>query len=286
MSTVHLVVADANQEYVDLLFQYIRTSEEHHKFILKSFSTSENVTRFLDQHKGAYLLLVTPELLPPELHKKDNVMLLVEDHQPHEEYITINKFQPLNLLLSKVWAFHLEKNGLAISHQFLSKKTKIVSFYSASGGAGKTTAAINFCNQAASQDYRVFYLNLELYHSVHSLFPTEEKAEGLDTLLYYVKSRSKQLVAKIEELKQTQTFTKIDYLSPANGQEMLDLTKQDIEFLLQGFIDLGSYDFIVLDLESSLHERIVQSLQMSDLIIWVTVDDLFQVDKSKQSIEH
>lgn len=280
---MHLILADENKEYIDLFLNYVRTSEEQHKFILKSFSSKENVLKFLEQHKGPFTLLITPELLPEGVDSK-NVILLVEGNQSFEGFISVNKFQPLNLLLSKVWAIHVEQNPSSRSKQSSQERTKIISFFSASGGTGKTTAAINFGQVASSQEYQVFYLNLELFSSVESIFPSTEAREGLETILYYVKSRSKQLVGKIEEVKQTHPYTKIHYFSPANVLEMVDITKEDVEYLLQQLVETGAYDYIVLDLPSTLDSWVTQSLLMSQEVVWLLVDDLYQLDKSKQAV--
>jgi CO dehydrogenase nickel-insertion accessory protein CooC1 len=44
---------------------------------------------------------------------------------------------------------------------------------------------------------------------------------------------------------------------------------------------MDSYDFIILDLEASLHVRISQALKLSDITLWLVLDELNCLHKTK-----
>ncbi|WP_217582188.1 hypothetical protein, partial [Lysinibacillus sp. GbtcB16] len=48
----------------------------------------------------------------------------------------------------------------------------------------------------------------------------------------------------------------------------------------QALLSLNTYDYILVDLESSVHPRVVKVLELSDILIWLVRDDLNDVYKT------
>jgi cellulose biosynthesis protein BcsQ len=210
------------------------------------------------------------------LNRVSSTLLLSEqlNNVENKLYSTIYKYQPLNQLLTQVMGHCLENDQSIHTIVKGHERTKVLSVYSAVGGLGKTTLAINLAKELAALDYTIFYLNLE-YISSSSLFFTDSKEQTFSDILYYLETRPEQILSKIESLKKHDHKMKVDYFSPLkNPQEMLDISLEQTSLLIQSLINLGNYDLVIIDLESSTHDRIVASFIHSDHIFWLTTDDI------------
>src|SRR5699024_8708146 len=123
--------------------------------------------------------------------------------------------------------------------------------------------------QLVLQDHKVFYLNLESLHST-SLFLTSSQEHLSTQILYYIKANQAQLEEKIRSLKVTDPYFQVDYFNlPANAKEMEDLTQENVDTLVAALMDMEVYDYILIDLDSSLNNRNKAALRQSDLIFWL-----------------
>lgn len=283
MEKIQLVIADGDPIYLEYFCNFIRTTEFSDKFILKSFSRRESLERYLGMEEKIDVLLVQSNLLP-ELFSASGVMTiyLAEDEKAQLDTNppTLYKYQPLNQFLSKVTSYYLEKHHLP-TRSGNSSRTQVIAIYSAMGGCGKTITAINFAHQMAALDKKVLYLNFEFLNSTARLFPDEER-NHFSRILYYLKANTTQLMTKIEELKRHDLQTRIDYFEPLqNPEEMLDMTKEDVTHLIESIVKMGGYDLVILDLESTTHERIVSALLNSDFVFWMLHDDVQCLEKSR-----
>jgi cellulose biosynthesis protein BcsQ len=278
MAKVQLVVADQDIDYLQAFIQYIGTSEFSEKITVKCFSLEESLEQYLRDQEDVNLLLVHPQLLPESTSLKNISTVLLLSEQPYREdrqsHSTIYKYQPLNQLLTQVLSHLIEKNPSTYPTNKKSKKTKVISLYSAVGGLGKTTLAINLAKELSNLDHKVFYLNLEHVSSC-PLFFADSGEQSFSDILYYIEASPQHILSKIERIKRHDPTTKIDYfLASKKPQEILDLSLENSSLLINSLCDLGSYDLVVIDLESSIHDRILASFIDSDYIFWLVADDI------------
>jgi cellulose biosynthesis protein BcsQ len=191
--------------------------------------------------------------------------------------ILLSKYQPLNILIDRmltIYADHYAK----VFHTHST--TQIISVYSAVGGCGKTTVAANLAKLLAFLDHKVFYLNLELVPSI-SMFPVKQDNQNFAQFLYYIQVHADSLAGKLEALKQYDPITKVHYLEPiTNLTDMEEMSGNAADTLIQTLISHGEYEYIIVDLDHSLHDRIMRILSLSQRIIWLVLDDLNYVHKS------
>ncbi len=286
---IHFIIADDNKEYVDLFTKYMLTTKYTHQFVIKSFTSKENVERFILSGVSDYILLVAPLLIPNEklLGEAGTVFILSDSSKSLIDslYPILFKYQPLNQLISQMMSIYLDNNDYLPVGNGGKSKTKVLTVFSASGGSGKTTLAVNLSKELALRDYNIFYLNLEYFHSMETFFPINGD-NGFAEILYYLKAYPKQITTKIEALKKQHTSFKVDYFEPStNHTEVGEMSKEETELLISGFIEMGIYDFIVIDLDSSIHERNIGALHNSDYILWLLLDDIQSMNKNKQFLQ-
>jgi cellulose biosynthesis protein BcsQ len=285
MGKIELIIADRDPIYLEYFSNFIRTTDFSDKFILKSFSRKESLEEYLKSQSRVDILLVQSNLFPNYLSAPEGstMIYLTDDDKGLEDtdILALYKYQPLNQLLSIVRSHYLENKNYQSSRASEDSRTQVIAIYSGMGGSGKTTTALNIARQMASVEKKVLYLNFELLNSTGLLFPTEE-GNHFTRILYYLKSNTSQLMTKIEELKRHDLQTRIDYFERLhNPEEMLDMTKEDVKVLLDTIVSMDYYDLVILDLESSTHERIVSALINSDYIFWLLQDDVQCLEKNR-----
>ncbi len=243
---------------------------------------------FLASGQGYDILLVQPALYAKEMlvSEKGMVVFLQEGENFAKEGIfEVFKFQPLNKLLSSILSIYYENfsnfSGLARK----GIKTKVISIYSPIGGSGKTTIAVNISRQLALKGHKVFYLNLELLNSTSLYFRSQGDLPSLQ-ILYYLKARPDQLLAKVEALKKYDDHSKVDYFDlPPCPDEMMSITKDEIKKLIHALIETEQYDYILIDLDSSVHERNIAAFEESNQVVWLLNNDIQSFQKTSALLE-
>jgi MinD-like ATPase involved in chromosome partitioning or flagellar assembly len=277
MNKINLAILMTDTSYMNLFTNYIRTSEYADTFTVRSFSQPEMFEQHVQRNR-VHVLLAQRELMPARnlLNKGDTVIVLDENYHGDEEknYPFVPMYQPLDKLILQVLLIHSEDSYGPIGLLRKSGATSVISVFSASGGSGKSTVAMNMAHQLALLDKKIFYLNLELAGSLEPVFETVNYAD-FGQLIYCLKSEPQQLRNKLEPFLKYQARLNVEYLcGPYYSQEMQELAADDIGLLISELAAMARYDFIVVDLESTRHPRITAALKSSDRVIWIVTDDI------------
>lgn len=279
MGKINLLVASEDVEYLELLTQYIRCSSYSEKLLVRSVTRKSNMDLVFQQQASVDMLLVQSEWVggaleaPPSVK---SVVLLVEQlsQEPEGLYRQLLKYQPLDRLLDALTAIHAESGGNARLFAEPAGKAATIAVYSTVGGCGKTTVAVNMAKQLALLGSNVFYLNLEWLNG-GSVFASVRTSDRFAQMLYYAKAGRKHAAAKLDTLKSTDAMLKFDYFEPPpHYSEMEQMGRADTEELIAALSESGHYDVVIVDLESSLHERVQAALGACGRIVWLLSDDL------------
>lgn len=275
MEKINLIIADADEEYINYFTSFVRNSELNRTIVIQSCTKFEKLKVCLRDRKEKVILLLSSDWIS-DIDKKEQIHVLVtlaESNVGTEEVdnLTLFKYQPLNELLSKLMTFYYDEQKISkIGHE----NTSIVSFYSTIGGAGKTTAAINLAKQLSLFNEKVLYLNLEAISSVE-LFLQISETDEFARLLYYAKSKPDGLHMELQKLVRYDSTLKIDYIHPLqNVKDIEDIEMEDIQTIIQSLVDHQKYNVIIIDLDSSLHPRVWAAMEASRHIIWLLSDDI------------
>lgn len=233
------------------------------------------------------ILLIQPNMFNEDMlsGEKSVVFFLQEQAENITGENSVYKYQPLNKIVSFILSNYYDKYATFTGVARKGLKTKIISVYSPVGGAGKTTLSVNLSKQLAIKDYKVFYLNLEFLNTTSLYFQSSEDLPSLQ-VLYYLKARPERLLSKIESLKKFDEQSMVNYFDlPACPDEMISITKEEIKRLIQALIETDQYDYIVIDLDTSAHERISAAFEESNQVIWLLNNDLQSFEKTKAMLE-
>lgn len=272
MNKINIVLLTKDNNYANFFSNFMMSPNNDDKFLSKIF-TDMDAFKTNTRNKKQHILLTDLELASDDTAAFDRVIKLSEEQQGHsDEILTVYKYQPFKELLSQVLAIYYEANGKLKSIINGKEKERVVSFYSGSGGVGKTIFSLCFAKHLAIQSKRVFYLNLEELHTTNLYFKQDKPSSS--EVFYYLRNNKEQLVAKIESLKSRDALTDIDYFSlPILPEEMQMCTEEDITALIQALKETQNYDCIVIDLDCSIHERNRTAMENSDEIFWLLSSD-------------
>lgn len=274
-------ILDQDETYLHRLMNFARTSHIGEQFILKAFSHWSSV---VSSEETLDILLADPHLIniSEETESFKVVYLLDQERNETEsEDLYLYRYQPLNQLFDRLAALVKEpdnhkRRALGSNHG----QAQVITVFSAVGGVGKTCLAINLARTLSLKGSKVFYLNMETFSSSR-LFSDASSQRPFEKMLYYVKSGSGALHAKLAWLKAIDPITKMEYIEPcSNDVDMEEMTDEDTIRLLES-IDHLNYDYIIIDCSSCFHQRIRTILAWSHHILWLIQDDFQVLDKTK-----
>ncbi|GEM_PF-2979205 len=272
MEKIYVIAAMEDMQYQEALYAYIRDSNYKNKLIIRFCSNRGRVEELLQSGEPAHIVLATQDLMPPMRKSEDEkcaYIVLLEDTALETSEPGLFMYQPLHYLLEQALEYYAKLNPNASQKFQRNRHTKIAAFYSSSGGSGKTAVALAAAYQLSQRDLAVLYLNMEAVNG-NPLHPSDKVEEGVSSLLYYMRNNEKQLPARFESLRQHHSGLHIDYMTgPSNVRDLLELTEADAKKLLQVLADIGRYDYIVVDMDCSVHDRNLGVLQESDFVYWL-----------------
>lgn len=288
MKKLQLIIADTDSLYLRSFGEYILSSKLNQKFDIKLFSNSDSLKQYIESEQPIDIILIQPNLFDREqfLEYKGIVLFLLEDESAqNKDRKGVFKYKPLNQLLSSTLSAYYEHHASLTGIAGNAGKTKVVSVYSPAGGTGKTTFAASIGRQLAQKGNKVFYLNFELFNSTSLYFHSNEDSPSLQ-ILYYLKAKPSQLLSKIEALKKYDSDSNIDYFDiPPCPDEMIAIKKEDVKILIQALIETGQYDYILIDLDSSVHEFTLAAFEESHQIMWLLNNDVQSFYKTAHMLQ-
>jgi cellulose biosynthesis protein BcsQ len=285
MAIIQLLLLDEDHYYAERLAAFIKSSEYADRMQPKLFTKTEYVDKLLEANSDSCILLASDSFLPECVKYKEHLCMLsisnmlLEDDFSDPDLPSLYRFQPLQQLLSRILDLYQEKYTVQSTPS--KKTTQVVSFYSAIGNCGKTLSAVHLARELAFRGKKVLFLSLEApsiaFHLLQGADP-----QHFSRILYFVKSMPEQLKSKLGLFIKQDLRLGIDYLSPCHHlREAQEMSAEETRLLIEALVVMDSYDFIILDLEASLHVRISQALKLSDITLWLVLDELNCLHKTK-----
>lgn len=277
MKKLQLFVLDDDMFYAERLAIFIRATEFAERVQVKLFSQVELLMQVLEEPNLKGVLLISDAFYPLLQHHRTSLSkIFLSQHIRNSDSLeTVHpflfRFQPLHELISHIQALYTERSPSS-SGRTQSNRTRVISVYSSSGNSGKSITAVHMAKQLAFRGERVLYLSLESTSSASQWLQGE--SGRLSQLLYYLKDSSESIGPKLALLKSHDATRRFDYLTPIEQmREMQEMSGEQVKKLIASIVGLSVYDTLIVDLETSVHPRIIKSLELSDAIIWLLRDD-------------
>ncbi|WNR42257.1 P-loop NTPase family protein [Paenibacillus roseipurpureus] len=288
-SKIHVYILDDDRDYILRLTDFIRSTAFAEQLYVKLFSKPELLLQLSEDSNIQGILLLSESYYPLFQHHRTSLSCMFLSQNIANSNTTdaghpfLFRFQPLQSLVSRLITLYM-KGSQFERRPAMDRKTQVISVFSASGHIGKSITAIHMAKQLAFRGERVFYLSLENVSAASQWLQGE--TGHMSQLLYYVKTSPALVGAKLGQLKSHDARLRFDFLTPHEQmREMQEMNGEHIRELLHAIIDLAAYDTIILDLESSVHPRILKSLEMSDTIVWLLHDDWQDAVKTRSMLK-
>lgn len=165
------------------------------------------------------------------------------------------------------------------AQSFKRGRGKIISFYSGKGGSGKTLISSTFAQTLRFESTaQVILIDLNLQFGGIETFLSIESNRSIADLLPVINELNE---SHIRNVSQKEKFSKLEVLLSPRDAEIA-------ERLPEGFVAKllrtcrRSYDFVIVDLPSSMNEHTYTALEESDKIFYVLNLDTPSVSMLKQ----
>lgn len=278
-----VVLAAADREYVAKLAEYVREQEPDWDVAAYTYASALR----LDLRDGvrADLLLGQPELLREvgTVQGEARKMIALADGDeatPEEAWQTIRQYQPLPLLMAEI------RNAFSGERALPVAGCRVVTVFSAAGGAGKTTLALNILRQAGERGLRTFYLNLEALNATSLLFGHGDP-DSLSRLIYGLQAYPERWDELFVKTCRHQPYLRTDYVdAPDHPRERLALTSELLADALHRIRASGRYDLVLVDPDIGAGDWHRKLLLGSDQVVWLTTDDLQGLTKADKLIRY
>lgn len=280
MQPIRLVLAVAEEDYIEPFLHYIRCSEFERVMVVTAFSRREALWSYLANSPDKMDVILGESSFKEgwQGQLREGVPWIELSEGGHSEReagcdLRVPKYQPLNLLLADVTEMVRGRRESSGSRG----GARLIGVVSAAGGSGKTTLSIHLARQLASEGKRVIYISLEYLQSDISGDGREqvegEGRPGLALLLYDLKvaeEKHKKPRHLIHHYVYSNSCLRCDAF-PAlhNLNEMKELDRGSIEALLDFIIDSSSYDAVIVDTDAIPDLRVETVMQRANQIIWV-----------------
>lgn len=181
----------------------------------------------------------------------------------------IGKFQKAELIYKQILSVYSEKSDSIMGRSGHDNNTKLIFFTSVSGGTGTSTMAAACALHFAECGKKTLYLNFERFGSSDAFF---EAGGGFDMsdIIFALKSRKTNLALKLESCVKMDTRGVYFYSAPKLALDMMELTTDEIETLIEELRATGGYDFIVVDGEFYMDSDWLKIYHSAYSIVWVS----------------
>lgn len=183
---------------------------------------------------------------------------------------TICRFQKAELIFKEILGIYSENVSDSISIKFEGDgNASLVTFVSASGGVGTSTAAVACAKKIAKCGKKVLYINLEMFGNADNYFSGAGQFD-LSNVIFSLKSKKSASVLKMESYVKQDSSGVYFYSSPKMALDVIDLTADDIENLISSIKTVGAYEYIVVDTDFSFSPTAIKLLEMSQCTVFVS----------------
>lgn len=265
-----LVLCDREEEYAQLMSEFIRT----HKEVPWKVHTYTNVEELLHRERDCPIdvMAVSERTYQDELsalRPARTVILNESGLRRWEEFVNIDKYQQAQIVLQRLLEVYLEVADYVLPDMQKFGKVRFVGLYSPVRRCRQTTFALTLAQMLAST-HRTLYLNFEHYVGISEL-GAEVGGRDLADLLYFLMTDDAKFKLRLQTI--VKQVGNLDYVPPMkSGQNLLAVQPGEWTKLLQRIALLGEYEVVILDLSESM-QGLFDLLRLCDKVFTLTGED-------------
>ena len=276
MAKPRIIIADTDISYIiPLQLKFVEDFFE--KVDLEIVTDNEYFETLFSTPQRADILIVSEELYSQAMQRHNISHIFVMNEQYEEEQtadLNVNhifKYTSIKEIFNEITGksadvLKIEKNG--------KQETQVVLFYSASGGTGKTTAAMGVSASLTKNYKRVLYINAARLQVFQHMLENHSAITAADV---YAKlaAATDNVYSDIKHVIRKELFS---YLPPFKAALMsLGLSYSVYEKIIIKKKKSGDYDFIIVDADVTFDEDKAALLNLADKVVVVLNQSLASV---------
>ncbi len=275
MAKPRIIIADTDVSYViPLQFKFVEDFFE--KVDIEIITDKKYFDELFSSPQQADILIVSEDLYDGSLqrHNISNVFLMTEQYDDDSTGdLSVNrifKYTSIKEILNEITS---KSAGVLKIDIGTKKETQVILFYSASGGAGKTTAAIGVSAALTKNYKRVLYINAARLQVFQQMFENHSSITATD--VYARLSITKNAYSEIKHTIRKEMFS---YVPPFKAALMsLGLDYSVFAKIIVSAKKSRDFDFIIVDADVTFDEYKATLIDLADKVIVVTQQTLSSV---------
>ena len=283
---IKLAILEQDQTYLNRVVSVFNTKYSD-QFEIYSFTDMAIAMSILDKSRIDVFLTSSAFTVDTDsIPKRCSFAYLVDSIEIEElnGNKAICKFQKIDLIYKQILSLYSESVNNNIGFKFGNDNTKLIIFASPDGGVGTSSVAAACAMNFASKGKKVIYLNLERIGLSESFFSGEGKYDMSD-VIFALKSKKANVPLKLESsIKQDHTGVYF-YSQSKLALDMYEMTVDDMVHLISELALIGSYEYIIADMDFSLEPNMISAYKHADSLVWVCDGSEISVQKTKRAYD-
>lgn len=276
MAKPRIIIADTDISYV-IPLQLKVVEDFFEKVDLEIITDKEYFETLFSTPQRVDILIVSEDLYSQAMQRHNIAHTFVMNEQYEEEQtadLNVNhifKYTSIKEIFNEIIGksadiLNISKDG--------KQETQVILFYSASGGAGKTTAAMGVSASLTKNYKKVLYINASRLQVFQHMLENHSSITSADV---YAKlaTPTENVYSEIKHVIRKELFS---YLPPFKAALMsLGLSYSVYEKIIVSAKKSGDYDFIVVDADVTFDEEKASLLNIADKVVILTQQTLSSV---------
>lgn len=283
---IKLAILEENQNYLDRLVSSL-SSRYAEELEVYAFTETEAALSVLDKIRIDVFVVgdgceIDGSLVPPKCgfaYFTDS-----PDIETIRGQTAIGRFQKIDLIYKSILNIYSEHFGQISGLKYGDNSTFVISFQPVSGGSGSSTMAAACAVRFASRGKKVLYVDLETFGTADTFFSANGQFDMSD-IIYAIKSRRSNLAMKFESCAKRDETGVYFYSGTKSALDMMEMTPEDLLTLVSEVKAIGSYDYMILDMDFSLSPKTRELYDQIHSMVWVGDGTATSNEKLRRAVD-
>lgn len=273
---IKIGIIDSDVDYVGRLENVLSSYDDVEIY---TYTDRENLKENLGNTRFDVLLL-TNEMYYKGIENYSKLVLAFLDEtrvidDSLIDFAKVQKYQRISNIYKTIIEQYASVAGIA--NDITNKNAKVITYWSPVGGSGKTTISLATATKLAKEGKSVFYINFETYPS-DTAYLENTLGRGIRELASDMnKDINFELkIRGILEQKRPNFF----YMNHFDKViDFKDTRPEELEKLIDIVVQNGHFDYVIVDIDSSINSKNQAVLEMADRVFLVTSPDQYATQK-------
>lgn len=274
-----LALCDTEEEYAQHLTEFL----EGHREMPWEIHTYTEVAGLVEfaARESVELLVVAENAYTEDVRRLNTASTILLNESGVRKWNAVrnvNKYQQAENIYREILDVYMDVAGIQLPKLAVDNNVRFIGMYSPVRRCLQTSFALTL-GQMLAQKHSTLYLNFEHYAGITDLLP-DLQTRDLADLVFFLTSDKDKFLLRMQTMLQKKGD--LDYIPPVRaGQNLLTITPGEWMNLLQRIVELGQYEYVILDLSENI-QGLFDLLRMCFKVFTLTKDDVLACSKINQ----